>query len=563
MKVDRYYIDKRFASMKQDRDSWLPAWKDIRAYINPVRGFFEGDVPNFGAAIDHKTQLNSQPRRSVRIAASGMQSGLTSQSRPWAKLKIADRDLMRYEPVKEWLEVVMDILFDIYAKSNIYGMFYSAYEELISFGTFGALMLEDFDDVIRCQNFTAGEYMLGVDAKGRVNSFARMYWKTILQLVEEFGEKNVSPSTLNAYKSGNVDQWIQVRHLIEPNDNRDSKFEDAHNKAFRSAQWENSMSQDLALRASGFDDFPVIGARWDTTATSQIYGRGPGWDALGDAKMLMKFEYDRLLALAKVINPPYQVDGSVQGRANLLPGGETAFSASNPNAGVKPAYQINPDLAAIENAIMNTKEDIRSTFYNDLFQMLSQSEPGQQTAYEISKRYEEKLIMLGPVLERLQNELLKKTIERSFNIAFKVGVIPPPPQELHGQELGVEYISILAQAQKMVGITSIDQLLGVIGNASALYPDIKDVVDSDAAAITYGEMLGVPAKILRSPEELVAYREQKQKELAAQQQAAALPQIVDGAKTLSETKMNQNSALDRIVGPGGNQASPVPVGAGQ
>jgi hypothetical protein len=559
MKIkNRNLIEKRWLSMKQEMQSWIPGWKDIQKYIKPTRGFFDDSTPNQGRTIDHKTQLDDAPSRALRTLASGMTSGLTSPSRPWFKLGLQDQELMEFGPVKEWLNKVQQKMMAVFSQSNIYGVLNSIYEEIGGFGTASAIIQEDFDTVIRARNFTIGEYWLGQDSLGRVNSFGRQYNMTIGQLIQEFGEDNVSQKVLSQYKQRSIDAWVKVCHLIEPNRDRILEMEDFGNMAFRSIQWELGADPDTALKIGGYEDFPILAPRWDTTTTAHIYGRSPGWEALGDVKMLMKMQKDKLIALDKVIDPPVQMDGSVQGESNLLPGGITRTSAINPNSGVRPAYQINPDLNSIQAIINDTKQAIDKTFYVDLFMMVAQLEKTQMTAREIVERHEEKLLMLGPVLERLESELLDPLIERSFKIMLRTGVIPQPPLEIQGRDWKVEYISMLAQAQKMVGTTAIEQTMNFAGNMAKVFPAILDAVDADEAMIEYGDLIGAPPKIIRSKEEILAIRDQRLKAEQAAQTAAVMPEMVKGAKTLSETELGKNSALDAIVG---NQGQPVPVPA--
>lgn len=556
--MDRKDAEKRFEAMKQEAQSWRAAWQELAKYISPTRGFFDG-TPNSGTALDHKTVVDGSPSRAARILASGMTSGLTSPSRPWFKLGLNDIELGEYMPVKMWLGGAQSRMMAAYSKSNIYGVLHSIYEEIGTFGTASALILEDPLDVIRGRNFTAGEYFLGSDASGRVNSFGREYWMTVGQIVEEFGIENVSSGTKNLFELGSVDKWVKVRHLIEPNKLRKEGYKDSKNMAYRSCYWEIGAPMDMWLRESGFEDFPVLAPRWGLTTTADIYGRGPGWDALGDVKMLQKMQRDKLIALAKSIDPPVQKDASIQGDVNTLPGGITYSSGTLPNAGVRPAYQIQPDLKSIEFAIERTQGAIRETFYSDLFLMLSQSDRRQMTAREVAERSSEKLLVLGPVLERLESELLDPLIDRTFNIMLRNGMLPPPPPELEGVEIKVEYISTLAQAQKMVGTTAIEQGVAFVGNVAAAFPQVLDVVNPDEAVREYGEMLGLPPKIIRSPEEIDAIRKQKQQAAAAAQQAQMMGSMVQGAKVMSDTKIGQNSALDAMLGTMGKPGEGVSV----
>jgi hypothetical protein len=249
-----------------------------------------------------------------------------------------------------------------------------------------------------------------------------------------------------------------------------------------------------------------------------------------------------------VIDPPVVEDGTIQGQANTLPGGVTRSSSQVQNSGVRPAYQINLPLQELRADINELAMAIDDTFYKPLFLMLSQTDNTQKTAFEIAKRYEEKLFLLGPFIERQEEELLDPIVTRTFNIALRTGVIPPPPPSLQGMDLKIEYISILAQAQKLAFTAAIERVMAFAGTIGAADPSVYDNIDFDQAIKDYAEMTGIPQKILRSDAVVAKLRQQKQAQqeaLARQQQAAAM---VDGAKTLSETKIGPGNALEAMTG---------------
>ena len=548
--MDLKKIKSRFSEVKEDANSWSPQWKDIQAYVAPNRGYFEGSVPNNGVAIDYKTIINGSATDALTTLASGMTSGLTSPSRPWFKLGLADEDLMEFDPVKYWLDAVEKKMYTVFQKSGIYGTLTNMYYEIGAFGTAGAMIYEDFDTVIRGHNFTCGEYYLGINEKGKVDTVARVMPMTAIQIVSKFGIDNVSDAVKQAYNGSRPGSYFNVCYLCEPNDTRIPGLKDAKNMAFRAVYWEEGSKEDKALRISGFNEFPGLFPRWGVTRPADVYGRSsPGWLCLGDIKMLQKMETKKLKALDKVVDPPMQRDASVTGDVNNLPGGITFSTSQNPNAGVRPAYQIQPDLPAITNDIGMVEARIRHGFFADLFLMLYQGDVGKDmTAREVVERHEEKLVMLGPLLGSLHGELHNPLIDRTFNVMLRAGLLPPPPKELQGMDLNVNYISMLDQAQKMVGNTAIEQTFAFAGNLAAVNPESLDVLDFDEGISTYAKNNGIAPKIIRSADAIADLRQKRQQAQQAAQMAEQAPALIDGAKTLSETRVGQNSALDAVLG---------------
>jgi len=557
-KLDRWNFVRRGLALKNEGQLWYSAWKDLSKYIYPTKGFFYEQRPNQGYEIDHKTVIDGYATQSVDTLASGMTSGLTSPSRPWFKLGLENTQLMTLAAVKYWLDDVQQSMLGIFQKSNIYGILNSIYAEIGTFGTACCYLEDDYNKVIRGRNYTAGEYYLGAGPDGKINAFYRRFWMTVGQLVEEFGLENCCPAVQTAWKNNTPDVWRVVNHLIEVNDDRIPFLKDYRNMEFRSCYWEDGAMPNSYLRLGGYEEFPILAPRWDVVTTADAYGRGPGWKALGDVKMLQKLQKQKLIALDKVINPPIQVDASVQGEANMLPGGVTKFSAMLPNAGVKAAYEVRPDLNAIELSIEKTRQGIGKYFFTDLFLMMIDAERSGTpiTATEVTERQSEKLSMLGPVLERLEGELLSPLIERTFAIMLRNNLIPKPPQEMAGQEIKIQYISILAQAQKMQGINGMSQWVGSTASLAQASPEILDNINFDMVSQESADMLGVPAKIVNTPEQIAKIRNIRAKKQAAMAQAQNMAVATDlaakGAKAtkdMAQSPMGQGSALDELLAP--------------
>src|SRR5512146_3452802 len=216
--MQRKPFQDRFNALKQEAQSWSSAWKDIQTFLCPTRGQFDNAEPNQGPAINHKKILNGHATRCLNRLASGMTSGLTSPSRPWFKLGLADEELEAYDPVKFWLNMVQSRMMAVYSRSNIYGVLYAVYAECGGFGGAAAMVLEDPQTVIRGRNFTCGEYYIGTGPDCRPNAFGRTFWFTVAQTVKEFGLEKCGETVKNLWNNGQVDKWVNIIHLIQPNE---------------------------------------------------------------------------------------------------------------------------------------------------------------------------------------------------------------------------------------------------------------------------------------------------------------------------------------------------------
>lgn len=555
--VDRWPFQKRQNQLWVEGMKWYPRWQDQARYLNPTRGFFYYGIPDFGPALDHGTLIDSHVRRCIRDFACGMQSGMTSPARQWFKMGVQDKDLMNFKPLKLHFEQVDKILYALMGHSNIYEGYYNSYEELATFGTSCWAIEADYEDTFRARSYTIGEYFLGTGPDGRVNAQTRSTWKTVSQIVEEYGEENCSPTIMSMYYNNQSDAWRRVIQLIEVNDDRIPEYDDFANKLIRAITWEDGSQQNLYLKLEGFNEMPLITPRWQPRTTHDNYGNGPGADFLGDCRMLQMMQKKKLIGLDKLVDPPLQADSSV-GIVNTLPGGVTRWSSSVPNAGVKPLYQVQIDLNALREDINEVKQAANQAFFSDLFKtVLNNDRPGI-TAYEIAEKKAEIMNMLSPIVNSLNNEQNNTSVMRMYNIARRTGMLPPVPPEvakiLKGQALKIEYISILTQAQKMMGLQAIEQTVGFFANNAQIFPQMMDNIDQDAVARGYMEDIGLPDSYIADLEVMKQKRQQQAQAMAQQQQqqqalvaAKVAHDSGKGVQAMGTTPIGQGSALDTLL----------------
>ena len=542
----RKRLEQRRAALRQDEQVMEPHWRELREYIQPFRGRFAGEQANQTAPSMAKI-IRAEALRARRTLSAGMLSGLTSPSRQWFKLSVHDVELTRNHDVQMWCDEVQRRMMAVMAGSSFYHALHSLYDEVAVFGTGALIIMPDYDEFIKCRTMTAGTYYLGKAQSDRVDSFYRDIQLTAGAIVSEFGEENCSVSVQRAARD-NPDTLFEVRHAIEPDPDPSARF------PWRSVYWEPTAPTDKILRIGGYNSFPVQTPRWHVI-DADVYGYGPGSEVLPDVKALQVMERDRLEGVRKQVAPPVVADVSLKGRGvKTSPNGITYVQSGTVGPMIAPLYSVPLNLADLQLSIQDVVRNINSTLYVDLFLMIQQQDGPQMTAREVVERHEEKMLALGPVLERLEWELLTPAIERIYTIMEDAGKIPEPPEEIQGQELKIEYVSILAQAQRMMGLKSVEQLVSFAGSLAAVSPEVMDVIDMDTAVREYGDMVGSPQKILRGEKDVQALRAQREQRAMqmqqAQQEAAAvqtLSQGAQGAKTLSEIDPG-SGALQALMG---------------
>lgn len=527
----------RVAALRNERSSWISHWREISEYQQPRAGRFVSSDRNRGDK-KHNHIVDSTAIRASRILAAGMMSGMTSPARPWFALELDDRDMMEHAPVKHWLHDTARTLRSIFAASNTYRTLHTMYTELGLFGTAANVVVDDFENVIHNHPLTIGEYCLATDPSGVVNTLTREFQMTVAQMVDEFGEENCSQAVRDLYRRQAYDQWMDVVHVIQPRRGRDSSKRDAKNMPWESLYFEpgSASGEDKFLRESGFKRFPVLAPRWEVVS-NDTYGHSPGMECLGDVKQLQHQQTRKGQAIDYMVNPPLVVPTAYkEATSSRLPGG--VMFVDNPGGGnnaVRSAFDVNLNLQHLLEDINDVRERVRGAYYADMFLMLANGDTGTMTATEVAERHEEKLLMLGPVLERLHNELLSPLIDLTFDRALAANILLPAPPEMQGMELKVNFISVLAQAQRAVAAQGVDRLLGAVGQLAAIKPEIVDKVDFDQVVDDYAEMYGVNPKIIVPDDAVATLREQRAQQMAAQQAAAAAPVAADTAKTMGET----------------------------
>lgn len=564
----RQLVQRRCAALELERTSWFNHWREIQEVLLPRAGRFFVTDTNKGQR--RNDVLDDTATAALTVLGAGMQSGMSSPARPWVRLETQDRSLMNTAEVSRYLDVVTTTILDIFARSNFYRSMHAIYEELGAFGTAACIIVPDYENVLHCYPLTIGEYSLGANDKNEIDTLSRRFQMTVGQIVKRFvaptgQERNgksdswdwsrVSPSVKNLWDNHDEDVWISMWQLIEPRLDYDPRKMDAKNMPWRSCYIEdsgNSTATEQVLHESGYRRFPVLAPRWQTIG-NDIYGSTcPGMRALGGIKQL-QFEHMRKgQAIDYQTNPPVQVPATLKNQdSDFLPGGVTYVDMMGGNTGkVQSAFDVNLRLDYLLADIQDVRQLISRAFFADVFLTMQSRVTGSPvTARQIEEEHQEKLLMLGPVVERQQNELLAPAVEIAFEYANMAGILPPPPEELQGMDLKLEFVSVLASAQRATAMAGVDRLIAATASIAAAKqdPGVWDNVDTDQAIQKAGGYLGVDPEILLGKDDVEQIRQARAEAQAQVQRQAAMAQAADTAKTLSQANTGGDNALANVV----------------
>jgi hypothetical protein len=537
-------VQSRLAYLKAERSGYFSHWKEISDKILPRSGKFFGSTAVSQGQKKYNNIYDPTGTEAARILAAGMMSGNTSPARPWVRLGVDDPELNDYEPVKVWCSDVTKLMLKVFQKSNTYRALHSMYEEQGIFAVASCIILPDYNDVIRLYPMTIGEYYLATDSRGEVDTIYREMQMTVAQVVQEFGIDNCSNTVKSLYNSQKLDQWVPIIHAIEPRTDVDPSKIDALNMPFKSVYMEQGQTK--YLRESGFESFPGLTPRWSTLALEAYGNNCPGMEALGAINQLQHQALRKAEVIDYQTKPPLFMPSSMMNRdGSLLPGGVTYIDG--PADSVRTAYEVNLDLNHLLADTQDVRRIVRSAFSSDLFLMLSNGDNPRMTATEVAERREEKMTMLGPVIERQQNELLSPLINKTFDIMVKAGIVPPAPPELQGRDIQVEFISVLAQAQKAIGTNSVDRFINSLAGVASIKPEVLDKFDQDEWVDSYTDSLGTDPKLVVPTDKVIEIRKARAAQQAQQEQMNQLQQGADTANKLAAAKTGDDSALTSIM----------------
>jgi hypothetical protein len=564
----RRYVEGRLIGLRVNRYSWWTHWRELADYFLPRRykWLITPNQMGRGSPINQHI-LDSTGCTFARNLASGLVSGKSSPTSLWFRLRVGYYDSTRTDPISLWLAEVERILYLVFSESNFYNSIATFYYDLVVFGTASMLMYEDSETIVNCINPALGEYYVDIDGKYRPTVFYREFTFTVAATVAEFGLANCSEPIQKLYEQGgaSLTRELIIAHSIEPNnDGRAAEFGFSDRFAFREVYWEwggSSSPQGGAaypptfLRKRGYYEQAAIIGRWDLVSNDP-YGRSPAMDALPDQKQVQLEQRRKAQAIDKMVNPPLVADVQLKNQpANLTPGGITFVSgyAASGKPGFASVYDTKFPVQEITADLMEVKSRLSQTFFNDVLRVASQYETRSNvTAVEWDLRKSESLVMLGPALERIDNEVLRPVLERVFAIANRAGIIPPPPPEISGQMMTIDFVSMLAQAQQATRAASIERVLSLAGNLVGVVPEAMDNIDVDYSLDKYSSLLNNDPKMIRSPEALDAIRQQRAQAAQAQEQAAIAQQLSQGAKNLAGADVGGGmNALQAALGGAG------------
>lgn len=545
---------RRLAGMRDTRMGFESDAKQIARFAQPARSRWLASDANKGRQSNNGLN-NSHGIFAFRTLQNGMASGLTSPSRPWMTLGSFDDAMMDDAEVKQYWSDTERLMYAFLAQTNFYQATKTGYLEMGLFGTEACIMLPHPAEGLVCHQLTFGEYWLGAGTALTAEALYRECPKTVKTAVDDFGTKNLDPVIVAMYDRGDYDKHVTFFHAIEPNDERDPERMDFRGKPWRSVYWsEADASHDRFIQKQGFEEQPFWAPRWDTTS-SDVWGQGPGHDALPDLRELQLQAKRKAEATDMAIWPEKVVSSKIKLK-NQPKSIVSAAEVDITKLVYIPHIVDYQTIGTIREDLNATRDAVYVATYADLFMAITNMQGGNyKNIEEIAARNEEKLTQLGPVIERVNNEKLEVAIERVFGIMERAGLLPPAPEALREQpDIKIDFVSILTTMQRMVGLGQNERGVGFVGGLTGMFPEARHKLNVFELIDDYWSRAGAPPKGLRTNEEAEGLADEEAQNAQAAQMAEmagkaapAASVAIDAARLMSETPDMAPPAVEDLV----------------
>lgn len=514
---------EQFGTMKSRRATWDSHWQSISDYVLPNREFNTTRTPG---AESRQRIYNNTPGEALERLVGGVNSLLTNQALKWFDFGV--KGVSPNDKSARWISETRDIVLEVLNSSmvNLYASLDECYESMAAFGT--GIIFADLENGLRFRSIPLGACYIEEDYMGVVNTLFREFDMTLRQTIEAFGEDALPEkmrSDLRRAKdpTAMLGEKHRLLHCVGPRTNYDVYSPFATDMPYYSIVL--LLDKKHVLKESGFQRMPFFVPRW-RKGSGESYGRSPGMVLLQDIRYLNAMSKAALNSAAKAADPPVQMpDNTFLKPARLQPGGLN-FYRSTQQGRIEPIQTgARPDAA--NYMISEIEARIKAGFYNDMFQM---PQIDRMTATEVIQRQQDMRQLFSPTLNRLYSELLNPIVFEGFSYALRQNMISPPPEQLRGREVDINYVSPLARAQRASEVGSYQEWFGTISPMAEVDPTIMDNVHPDRTAARIAQAVSLPESMRRTDEELQELRRLRTERADQENQVAQSVQAASAAK---------------------------------
>jgi Bacteriophage head to tail connecting protein len=527
----------------QQQANFRALWNVAAQFCMPAWDNFIGE---FAEGVNRNTRIfDSTAIIANERFAAAMEAMLTPRSQVWAKMKAADEELTENLVVSQYLDRVNKIQFAAryHPEANFASQTDECYMSLGAYGNNCLFIDEVAGRCLRYRSFPLSETVWAPNHQGMVDTLYRKFRYSAKQAVQHWGSKSAVPQAIQRVLATHPYQEFDFLQVIRPNEDCRPFEYGPKNKAYEG--WYIYLGDMSVLERGGYRTFPCAIGRY-RMAPREHYGRGPATTCLPDVRTANEMVKTGLRMGQKAVDPPTLLaEDSVLTNFNMRPGANNYGMLTQDGKPLAVPFETKANWELGHEMLDGTRQVIRDTFLNTLFQILVQNP--NMTATEALLRAQEKGELIAPAMGRQQSEFLGPLIHREIDILSHAGALPPPPMELLRSKRGmtIEYTSPLARALRAEEGTAIMNTFQDLGVIAQVDPSAKFVLDAHDAMREMAQIRGCPAKLVRSEDQVTALMQHAAEQ---QQQAAMLQQ----APSMSQSVLNLAKA--------GQAASASPTG---
>lgn len=516
------------------RQPFISLLGEIASHFYPERNsFIAGVTLGEDFASNLTTSYPLLARRDLGNSFSGM---LRPTQKDWFKMSAGETNDVEGRSWLEWAtQVQKRAMYD--RRTQFVRATKEGDHDFAAFGqcVISVEMNRDLDGLVyRCWHIADVAWC--EDEDGAIDTVHRRWKPTIATLNRVFRGK-IAPTLQEKLKQDPYAE-INCRHVIVPAE----QYQGEKKWRTKFVSLYIDVDNQFVMEAVGAHVMSYVIPRWQTVSGSQ-YAYSPATIcALPDARLIQAITLTLLEAGEKAANPPMlAVQEAVRSDMALYAGGVTWVDAAYDERLGEVLRPLTQDKSGIPYGIEmrnDTREMIKEAFFINKLNLPSY-DGGQMTAYEVGQRVQEYIRQALPIFEPLETDYNGGLCEATFDLMFRHGAFGPVdniPKSLSGAEIKFRFESPLSEAvDKQKGGIFLESAQ-MLAQAVTLDPNSAAVVDAPSALRDVLQGIGMPAKWMRSEEQVQALVEQAAQAAQAQQLLATMGQGAQVGKTIAETQ---------------------------
>lgn len=530
-------------ALKANRVPFEAHWDELSRLFMPFRLMMANGIPDIPSA---ESIFDSTPRGAALILANGLASLVTPREEVWFEYQ-APTALRGDDQAVSFYRRASEVAREYIESSNFYEEIQEAYIESPVFGT-ANLYIGDLDDSgeLYFRHQPIKTYLIGEDAKGRVNRVFRDLELTADQAADEFGADALPQEVKD--KIGRAESSTETHEFCHAVCKRE-KAAGADAPEGAKKRWHSRVvhvKTKTIVQDGGYDEFPFAVHRYRRFGRC-VWGFGPGSIAASDARQLQFLNQLADVAAEKSVFPPIIAPSSLEGEIGQGALEITYVDSSDPNAAlILKEWATAGRYDVAKDRLADKRDQVNKLFHVDLFQLFARQSMERQpmTATQASLVAGEKLTQFSPVFGRLVSEMLDPILARVFGVLFRAGLFGAPPpivtNSLGGGRVGVAVPAVTYKNKIMLAMQAREngtllEFMQLAQPLLAVYPEAVDALNLPVIVRDTARNAGLKEEWLRSKKEI----EEMQK---ARQDAAAKQQEMQLAEQASAVAANVGRA---------------------